>query len=628
MPGIMNISLSGMLAFQRALDVTSHNIANANTPGYSRQVANFSARPGTGSGVGYIGSGTQISSIERMYDAIQVEQLQTSTTGFARFNTLTNLSGRIDILLADPNTGLNSSLQSYFNSMQDLANDPSSIPTRQALIGEAQGLASRFRSLDGQLTELEDEVNTRLELAVSDINRLATSIAAVNERISLANGAGSSPNDLLDERDNLILQLSAQVAVTTNAQDDGTMSVFIGSGQSLVLGGDARQLGVGGTEFDMTRLTVTYQGASGSTPLDTSSTGGNLGGLLDFRSRVLDPARQSLGKTAIAFAATINEQHAAGMDLRGNLGGDLFSVDPPTTLPSSNNTGSGTATVSISDLGALTGADYVLDFDGASYSLTRTSTNTSVMLTGTGAAADPLLGDGISIVVGGAPAAGDRMLIRSGHDAASSIQSVVTDPQAIALAAPTRSSASLGNSGDARVSRAAVVDPTDPALLTTSLIEFTSPTTYSIDGAGSFIYTDGSPIVVNGSSIAINGTPATGDQFSVEANYSAAGDNANGLAMADIQAVGILEGGSISINENYGRLVSSVGATTHQLQASLDAQGVVLSNAEDAVLSTSAVNLDEEAANLIRYQQAYQAVAQVVSVASTLFDSLLNATRR
>ncbi len=628
MPGIMNISLSGMLAFQRALDVTSHNIANANTPGYSRQVANFSARPGTGSGVGYIGSGTQISSIERMYDAIQVEQLQTSTTGFARFNTLTNLSGRIDILLADPNTGLNSSLQSYFNSMQDLANDPSSIPTRQALIGEAQGLASRFRSLDGQLTELEDEVNTRLELAVSDINRLATSIAAVNERISLANGAGSSPNDLLDERDNLILQLSAQVAVTTNVQDDGTMSVFIGSGQSLVLGGDARQLGVGGTEFDMTRLTVTYQGASGSTPLDTSSTGGNLGGLLDFRSRVLDPARQSLGITAIAFAATINEQHAAGMDLRGNLGGDLFSVDPPTTLPSSNNTGSGTATVSISDLGALTGADYVLDFDGASYSLTRTSTNTSVMLTGTGAAADPLLGDGISIVVGGAPAAGDRMLIRSGHDAASSIQSVVTDPQAIALAAPTRSSASLGNSGDARVSRAAVVDPTDPALLTTSLIEFTSPTTYSINGAGNFIYADGSPIVVNGSSIAINGTPATGDQFSVEANYSAAGDNANGLAMADIQAVGLLEGGSISINENYGRLVSSVGATTHQLQASLDAQGVVLSNAEDAVLSTSAVNLDEEAANLIRYQQAYQAVAQVVSVASTLFDSLLNATRR
>jgi flagellar hook-associated protein 1 len=628
MPGIMNISLSGMRAFQRALDVTSNNIANANTPGYSRQVANFTARPGTGTGVAYVGSGTQIASIERIYDAMQVEQLQTSTTGFARFNTMNNLSGRIDILLADPGTGLNSSLQSYFNSMQDLTNDPSSIPTRQALIGEAQGLASRFQSLDDQLTNLESEVNTRLTLSVNDINRLATSIAAVNERISMSNGSGSSPNDLLDERDNLILQLSAQVSVTTSMQDDGTMSVFIGSGQSLVLGGEARQLGIGGTEFDMTRMTVTYQGVSGSTPLDTFSTGGNLGGLLDFRSRILDPARQSLGQTAIAFAASMNEQHAAGMDLRGNLGGDLFSVDPPTLLPSSSNTGSGTATASISDLGALTGVDYVLEFDGGGYRMTRTDTNASVTLTGTGTAADPLLGDGISIVVGGAPAVGDRLLIRSGRGAAGSIRSIVTDPQAIALAAPTRSSASLGNSGDASVSSSAVVDPSNPALLTTSLIEFTSPTTYSINGAGSFVYTDGSRIVVNGSSITISGTPAVGDQFSVDVNYGASGDNANGLLMAGIQAVGILEGGSISINENYGRLVSSIGSTTYQLQSSLDAQGVVLKNAEDAVLSTSAVNLDEEAANLIRYQQAYQAIAQVVSVASTLFESLLNATRR
>lgn len=628
MPGILNTSLSGMLAFQRALDVTSHNIANANTPGYSRQVAHFSARPGVGSGVGYIGSGTQIASIERMYDAMQTEQLRTTTTGYARFNTLNNLSSRIDILLADPDTGLNSGLQSYFGSMQDLANDPSSIPTRQAVIGEAQGLASRFQSLDGRLTELEDEVNDRLELAVADINRLASSIAQVNGKISLANGTGNAPNDLLDQRDGLILQLSAQVAVSTNIQEDGTMSVFIGSGQSLVLGGDARQLGVGGTEFDRTRLTVTYQGSSGSTPLDTASTGGNLGGLLDFRARILDPARQSLGQTAIALAASMNEQHASGMDLRGNLGTDLFSVSPPKVLPSSNNGGTGTATASVSDLGALTGADYVLEFDGSAYSMRRNDTNALIPITGTGTVGDPLIADGMSIVVGGAPAAGDRQLLRSGHNAAGSIQSIVTDPQAIALAAPTRSSASFANIGSANISAAAVADPADPGLLDSALIEFTSPTTYSIDGVGSFAYADGAPIIVNGSSVTISGTPSVGDQFTIDANYGAAGDNANGLLLANIQSVGILDGGSISINENYGRLVSEVGATTHQLKASLDAQGVVLKNAEDAVLSTSAVNLDEEAANLIKFQQAYQAVAQVVSIASTLFDSLLNATRR
>lgn len=628
MAGILNTSLSGMLAFQRALDVTSHNIANANTPGYSRQVAHFTARAGSGSGVGYVGSGTQISSIERMYDAMQSEQLRTSTTGYARLNALSNLSGRIDVLLADADTGLNSGLQSYFNSMQDLTNDPSSISVRQALIGEGEGVASRFQSLDGRLNELEAEVNDRLELAVNDINRLASSIAAINNKIALSNGTGQSPNDLLDERDNLVLQLSAQVSASTILQDDGTMSVFIGSGQSLVLGGDARQLGVSGTEFDMTRMTVTYQGASGSTPLDTTSTGGNLGGLLEFRSRILDPARQSLGQTAIAFASSMNEQHGAGMDLRGNLGGDLFSVAAPKVLPSSRNTGSGTAAASVSDIGALTGADYVLEFDGSAYSLTRTDNNTSVPLTGSGTAADPLVGDGVSIVVGGSPAAGDRLLISPAQNAAGSIRSIVSDPQAIAMAAPTRSSASFTNTGNASIGSASVVDPDDPALLSSAVIEFTGPATYSINGAGSFAFTDGSPITVNGSVFSISGTPAVGDQFTIEANYGASGDNANGLLLADVQSVGLLDGGSISINENYGRLVSGVGATTHQIQSNLDAQGVVLTNAEDAVLSTSAVNLDEEAANLIKFQQAYQAVAQVVSVASTLFDSLLNATRR
>lgn len=629
MPSIMNTSLTGMLAFQRALEVTSNNIANANTPGYSRQVADFSARIGSGSGAGYIGGGTQITQVRRVFDQMQVNQLRTSTTGFARFNTLDNLASRIDTFLADSDSGLNSGLQAYFNAVQDLTDNPSSLPTRQALIGEAQGLASRFQSLDARLGELEAEVNDRLELAVADINRLAGGIADLNDKIALANNNSSPPNDLLDQRDRLVTELSEQVSVSTTLQDDGTMSVFIGSGQSLVLGADARQLGVGGSEFDMTRMTVSYQGASGSTPLDTASTGGNLGGLLEFRSRMLDPTRQSLGQTATALAASLNEQHRSGMDLRGNLGGDLFSVAPPTVLPSSDNTGTPTAAVAVSDVGQLTGSDYVLEFDGAAYSLTRVDTGAVIPLSGTGTTADPFVGDGLSIdVSGGAPAAGDRMLIRSTQDAAASMQSILSDPQALALAAPTRASASLGNIGNANVSAATVVDPTDPALLTSAVIEFTGPATYSINGAGSFAYTDGNPITINGSSVTISGNPSVGDQFSIEANYGASGDNSNGLLLSNLQSVGVLEGGTISINDNYGQLVSSVGAMTNQIKAGKDAQAVVRTNAEAAVSSTSAVNLDEEAANLIKYQQAYQAVAQVVSVASTLFDSLLNATRR
>jgi flagellar hook-associated protein 1 FlgK len=628
MPNLLNTSLTGMAAFQRALEVTSHNIANANTPGYSRQVAEFSTREGQGTGNGFIGSGTQISTIKRIYDAMLGTQLQVATTGLSRFEALEGLAGRMDSLLADPNTGLNDGLQSFFNAVQDLANDPSSLPTRQALLGEANGLAARFQTLDQSLAGIDSEVSDRIRLAVEDINRLATAVADINDKIALANGLGQPPNDLLDERDRLVLSLAENVAVSTAIQDDGTMNVFIGSGQSLVVGSQVQRLSVTGSEFDPTRAVVVYEGTAGNTPLDTSLTGGTLGGLLEFRSSLLDPSRQALGQTALAFASRFNDQHASGIDLRGNLGGDFFTVSDPLSLYSGNNTGSGTALATVADDTLMTGADYVLEFDGASYTLTRSDTNQAVALSGSGTSGDPFLADGLAIVVGGAPAAGDRVLIRSGSGLASSIRTAIDDPQVVAMSAPTRSGAEFANTGDASISPARVVDRTDAALLAPAVIEFTGPATYSINGAGSFAYTDGDPIVINGTEVTITGAPAVGDRFTIEANFGAAGDNSNGLILANIQSVGVLDGGTISINENYSRLVSDVGGRTRQIQANVDAQAVLRQNAQDEVFSVSAVNLDEEAARLIQYQQAYQAVAQVVSVASTLFDTLINATRR
>ena len=219
-------------------------------------------------------------------------------------------------------------------------------------------------------------------------------------------------------------------------------------------------------------------------------------------------------------------------------------------------------------------------------------------------------------------------MIRSGRDIAASIRNVISDPQNLAFSAPTRSSIGTGNIGNASISAATVVDPNDAALLASSVIEFTTPTTYTINGAGAFTYTDGQPIVINGSSVTITGTPGVGDQFTIEANYGASGDNANGLLMADIQSLGIMEGGTISINESYGQRVSNVGATTRQVQANLDAASVVRNQAEEAMMATSGVNLDEEAAKLVRYQQSYQAIAQVINVTKTMFDTLIDATRR
>lgn len=628
MPSVLNTSLSGMLTFQRAIDVTSHNIANANTPGYSRQLVEFSSRPGTGIANGYVGAGVQVSTVKRIYDEMLGRNLQAATTGQARFSTLDELTGRIDRLLADADTGLSSSLQGFFGAVQDVANDPASVPARQALLGQATSLADRFRALDERFEDIASEVNSRVRVAVEDINRLASSIAEINEQVAVAGGIDRAPIDLQDERDRLVSELSGRIGVTTALQDDGTMSVFIGAGQTLVIGGDVQELAVRGGEFDATTLSIAYEGAAGSAPLDRSLTGGALGGLLEFRGSVLEPARRSLGQTATALAVRFNTQHASGMDLRGALGGEFFGISAPTVYASSDNGGSGSVVAAVRDLGALTGDDYVLEYDGAAYALTNLVTGKPVSMSGSGTAGDPFVADGLEFVVGGAPAAGDRMLVRSTADAAASISSLIADPQAIGMAAPTRASASPGNLGDAAISAAVVADAAHPALLDTAVIEFTSPTTYSIDGAGSFAYTAGDPIMINGSEITISGNPAVGDQFTIEANVGGSGDNSNGLLLADIQSAGILEGGTVSVSENHGRLVAAVGSTAHQVKANLDAQDVLLSNAQDEMLSKSGVNLDEEAARLIQYQQAYQAVAQVVAVANSLFDSLLYATRR
>lgn len=629
MPDLLSTSLSALNAFQRAIDLTGHNIANANTPGYSRQVAQFETRVGQGQTNAFIGSGVEVAEIRRIYDESLGEQLQVARTGQARFDVMNTFASRLDVLLADPNTGLNASLRSFFNAVQDVNNDPSSVPARQALLGEAEGLVQRFQDIDRRLQETQAELNQRVAQSVDDINRLASSIAEVNDRIALAQGRGGRPpNDLLDERDRLVQELSGQIGVSTSLQGDGTLSVFIGNGQTLVIGSEAQQLGVSGSEYDPTRFEVVYQGTSGTTALDTSLTGGTLGGLLDFRSRLLDPTRQALGQTAVALTEQFNAQHANGIDLRGALGGDFFSVGDPTVLTSNSNSGSGSASATVTDLSALTGDDYVLSYDGANYALTNASSGQAVALSGTGTAVDPFIADGLSIVVAGAPAAGDSLLVRSTANAAQSIGVALSDPQAIAIALPTRAEASLNNLGDASVTSIAVVDAADPNLLVSSTIEFTSATTYSINGAGSFAYVDGQPIAINGTEVVIAGAPQAGDQFVVEANSSAAGDNGNGLMLAGVQAQDVLDGGTVSVGQSYSQLVAEVGSASRQLKANLDAQGVVLESIETEQLETSGVNLDEEAANLIRFQQAYQAAAQVVSVASTLFDTLISATQR
>lgn len=628
MPDLLRTSLSGLLASQRAISTTGNNIANANTDGYSRQSVQFATRPPAAFGNGFIGNGVDVVTVTRNYDQFALEQLRGNQVEFGRLDAFAGLAGQVDNILGDPNTGIATSLGSFFGAWQDVANDPASLSGRQLLVAQVGTLADRFRQTSLRLDALEENSNDQIRATVAQVNSLAQGVARLNKDIEIAQASVSQPpNDLLDTRDKLISQLSELVGVSTVAQDNGAVNVFIGTGQPLVIGGTAQTLGVRPSEFDLARIDVVLETSSGPQPITSAISGGQLGGFLQFRSQILDQARDVLGQVASGVAYAVNEQNAAGLDLNGFLGGNIFNISPPAALASTGNTSAATVGVQVTDIGALQPEEYVLRYDGAAWSAV-TPAGRSVALTGTGTALDPLVAEGLSFTVSGAAAAGDRFLVRSTRDAAGSLRGALTDPRGIAAAGPVRTSAAAANLGTGVISAGTVVDAADPALLTTVNIAFTSPTTYTVNGGGSFTYTAGSPITINGWEVSLTGAPVTGDSFRIERNAGGTGDNRNALLVAGIQSRGVLNGGSTSVNDAFGGLVGQIGTITRQANITRDAQAAITSDSRETLLSKTGVNLDEEAADLLRWQQAYQASARVVSVANELFQTLLNTTGR
>jgi flagellar hook-associated protein 1 FlgK len=627
----LSTGISGLLAFQRALDTTSHNIANVGTEGYSRQRTEFLTRPATLTGNGYVGNGVEIATTRRIYDDLLAGQVRTSSSTFSSMDTFATYVNRVNNLFSDTTTGLSATLQKFVNALQDVTNNPSSIASRQVLLSEAGGLTDRLKSYDAQLATFDQQVESQLKSEATEISTLASSIAQLNQEITNSQARFGQPaNDLLDQRDHLIDQLSTHIDVSTVAQGDGSVNVFIGTGQALVVGATASKVTTVADAYDATRHGIGIIQPGGNTVNVTGSmSGGTLGGLLDFRSHVLDPARNALGRISVALADVMNEQHREGIDLNGALGGDFFGIGAPTVLGNTANTGGATVTASIADAGALTEANYYLEKTATGWSLKRDDTGASITLSGTGTAADPFTADGLSIVIGGTAAnTGDRFLIQPTRSATAGLAVLVTDPGKIAAAAPIRTEAAAANTGSGKISAGTVVDASDPALRSTVTIQFTDATHYTVNGAGSFTYTSGSPITINGWEVEISGAPAAGDAFTIKDNSGGTGDNRNAQALVDSLNAKVLDSGTTSINDATTRLIGGIGVTARQAQASRDAQSVIKQEAVDARDSVSGVNLDEEAANMLRYQQAYQAAAQIISVANTLFDSLLAATRR
>lgn len=622
MPDLLSLGVSGLNVSQLALDTTGHNIANANTPGYSRQSVQVGTEPPMQFGSFWMGQGALVQGVQRSYSQFLDTALQTASAGQAQLTAYSDLASRLDNLMASSSGGVQPALDGFYGAIQDLANNPADVPTRQALLGKAQALAAQFQGLAGQFGQFQGEINQRLTGDVSQINSLAQGIAGLNSQIVQMQGAGQAPNDLLDQRDALLQKLGGLVGVTAVPQDNGTLNVMVGNGQQLVLGTQASALKIVPNAYDPGRSEVALAGTG--TVISGQLSGGEVSGLLTVRDQVVIPAQNQLGRAATALALAVNAQSHAGMDLRGNLGGDLFSVPAPTVLPSSANAGSASVAASVTGSAQLTAYDYTLRNTSSGWTLTR-SDGTAVALAGAGTAASPFTADGLSLVVSGAAAVGDGFQIQPTRNAAAGFTLAISDPSAIAAALPVRSSAASANTGNAGIGTPSVTNAGNPQLLSPVTISFTSPATYQINGAGSYAYSSGGAIALNGWSVAISGTPVAGDSFSVTSNAGGVGDNGNALALGATASLGVLDGGATTVGQAYGQLVAGTGSLTQQSQTRLASQTALVNQATSAQQSVSGVNLDEEAARLVRYQQSYQAAAHVIATAQTIFQSLLTA---
>jgi flagellar hook-associated protein 1 FlgK len=655
MTDILNIGVSALLAYQRSLATTGHNISNANTDGYSRQRVELATRVPQQLGDSWIGTGVQTAQITRQYDEFLAGSVRSSLSATNEIDAYYSNAARMDGLLADSETGLDPAIQEFFSAINTVADDPTSIAARQAFLLEAQSMIDRFHDLNNEINESRRQLNNELTGLTGEITSIASNLADLNIEIITATG---NPNDLLDERDLLLNKLSELVSVSTVDQANGAVNVFIGTGQPLVIGTSYSTLstavGADGSNYD-----IVFTTQNSSQVVTDYITGGEIDGLLNFRSEILDNAQNLLGLVALGITDELNIQHQRGMDLDGNLGGLMFSA-PQTSqgVVIQDSGATGTVSLAYSDMTDLTSSDYSLIYNGGtSYTLTRLSDDTTFALDTTVPAS--LTNDGFTLTLGGAPAVGEITTIRPTRAAVSFFSLNLTDPREVAAAAPIATAASSSNTGTTgAISAGEVTDITNASFTTTAgaltppiMIRFTAANTYSVYNntnpaaplllEAGIAYTAGADVFPTpglldyGYQVQITGAPAAGDEFTVGYNTGGIGDNRNALAMGQLQTTNVLLGDSANalaatttFQNTYAPLIADVGTKTNVAESNYNSQKALLDFNEGQFSSVSGVNLDEEAANLVRFQQAYQAAAQVVSVSNTLFDSLLGAVRR
>ncbi len=637
---LLNIGATGLQVANINLQVTGNNIANANTPGYSRQEAVQTENIPLYAGVGYLGQGANVTTVKRIYDQFLTAQVQSGQAATSSADQLNSLVSGLSQYMSDSNSGLSSALTSFFNGADGLTSKPSSTTARQVFLNAAAGLQSRFNSIAGQLNALSNQVNTQVQTQISSVNSVAQQIAGLNDQISKAEASTGQPaNDLRDQRDQLVQTLNKSIKASVVQTGDGQYNIYVGNGQALVQGNQSYQLTAVPSQYDPTQLSVGYKSPAGTVNIDDSQLGGGaLGGLLDFRRNTLLPAQNSLGKLAAAVSADVNAQNSLGMDANGKMGTNLFSVAGPTVAASSNNTGSATVTASITNANAGQGYDYQIKYQGGAYTVSHyPDGSASVTVTSW-----PTTIDGVTMNLSGTMNSGDSFLVRPTANAASSMQTLTTDYHNVAAATPVVLNQGSNNTGSATGSSIGVDSTyagsplTSPVNLTYSsavggsLSGFPGSVTVNVNGTnttysgGTAPYTQGATYSFNGVQMTLSGTPANNDTFAISANTANSTDGGNASALAKLRNATLLDGGTTSIGSSWNNLVTKVGVQANTASSNLTSQKALLASSTQQQQSVSGVSLDEEAMKLMKYQQAYQASAKVMQTANTLFGSLLS----
>ena len=661
---LSNIGLSGINAAQYGLTTTGQNISSASTPGYNRESVLLRSADSLYTSSGFLGSGVSVDTVKRAYSDSLASRLNTAQSTGAALSTYNTEAKSLNAVVGDPSAGVSSNISQYFAAAQALSTNPSDTAARGAMMGAAQNVVDSVHTSTTQMDAMRSSVNGQISSAVTDINTAAKNIAHLNHQISAESASGQAPNSLLDQRDEELNKLSGLVNVNMTKQSDGSYSVFTGTGQALVLGAQTFSVSAVTSPTDASALTIGYAGANGANGADagatsdvhegylseTSLTGGKLGGLLSFRSQMLDPAQSQLGKIAAAFGGAINDQNKQGLDLNGAPGKDIFTLGKPMVTAHPHNSGNATLSANLGDTRSLTGDNYTLSFDGHDYILKnlRSGSETSV-------ANWPATVDGVEYKLNGAMRPGDSFNIAPTRTVGATMSMTTTDGGAIAAATPVVTSATTANKGTGTIALKGLggdfksgpnsgpvtlqfhsaIDPsTGKASASVSGFPPNQDVTVS-SGSGpdathqvvkspvnAIAFKPGATLSFGGQSVVLDGTPKNGDTFVIARNAALSGDGSNALKMGNLQNAALV--GDTTLTQSYSDYVGQVGQLASQTALSDTTQSTLVNQLKTQQQSVSGVNLDEEAANLMQYQQMYQANSKVIQTAGNTFDTILD----